>query len=75
MDTSNKKWKSDPAFIKLCDIVDQDNLICLTGAGISKGLKLKKGGCAPNWKNLLASIKDKIISKLSSYSGTNFNTI
>ncbi len=66
MDTSNKKWKSDPAFIKLCDIVDQDNLICLTGAGISKGLKLKKGGCAPNWKNLLASIKDKIISKLSS---------
>lgn len=65
MGASKKAWMKDPNFIKLCDIVAQNNLICLTGAGISKGLKLKNGNTAPDWKRLLTTIKEKTYSKLS----------
>lgn len=39
-----------------------DKLICLTGSGVSKTLKLKNGNSAPDWKGLLTSIKDSIQS-------------
>lgn len=44
-------------FKKLCDIVAKNNLVCLTGAGISSGLKVKKYKKAPNWKKLLKNIQ------------------
>lgn len=44
-------------FKKLCDIVAKNNLVCLTGAGISSGLKVKKYKKAPNWKRLLKNIQ------------------
>lgn len=47
-------------FKKLCDIVAKNNLVCLTGAGISYGLKVKKYEKAPNWKDLLRNIKLRI---------------
>ena len=59
---NQKKWREDENFIKLCDIVVSDKLICLTGSGISKNLKLKKGGTAPDWKDLLLEIKTQMES-------------
>lgn len=47
-------------FKKLCDIVAKNNLVCLTGAGISLGLKVKKYDKAPDWKSLLKNIKGQI---------------
>lgn len=60
----NKKWLNDPVFIKLCDIVAKNNLVCLTGAGVSKGLKLKNDNPAPDWKDLLLAIQNSVKSKL-----------
>lgn len=60
-----KKWLKDPVFIKLCDIVAKNNLVCLTGAGVSKGLKLKSGELSPDWKQLLLNIQNESRSKLT----------
>ena len=62
---SKKKWLSDPNFVKLCDFVAQGNLICLTGSGISKGLRLKNSGCAPDWNELLRNIMKSVNDDLS----------
>lgn len=47
----------DDSFIKLCDAVATNNLVCLTGAGISKELRLESGSTMPGWKELLINIK------------------
>lgn len=49
----------DENFKKLCDIVAKNNLVCLTGAGISSGLRVKKYKKAPNWKKLLKNIQHR----------------
>ena len=49
----------DENFKNLCDIVAKNNLVCLTGAGISSGLKVKKYKRAPNWKNLIKKIQHR----------------
>lgn len=56
MKKQEKPWRKDKNFIKLCDIVASNKLICLTGAGISKKLTLKNGGTAPDWRDLLIEI-------------------
>ncbi len=55
-----KKLYNDSNFQKLCDIVAKDNLICITGSGISSGLKVKKYDSAPTWKALLTNIYNEI---------------
>lgn len=59
---------SDKTFIKLCDIVAKNSLICFTGAGISRNLELKKGGKAPNWIELLKNIYYKMQKNNISFS-------
>lgn len=62
----NKKyWRENEAFDTLCEVVMQNRLICLTGAGISKGLKLEDGTKAPDWKELLAELTKSLDDKLS----------
>ena len=53
-------WKKDPVFNDLCEIVMKNRLVCLTGAGISKELKLENGDSAPDWKDLLVMINKEI---------------
>lgn len=65
MDKSKKPWLSNENFIKLCDIVARNKLVCFTGAGISKGLKLKNDNDAPDWKGLLINIKNSLEARLS----------
>lgn len=60
MREEDKKWLKDVNFIKLCDIVAKNKLVCLTGSGISKSLKLKNGNVAPDWNELLINIKNMI---------------
>ena len=55
--SNQKKWMKDDSFIKLCDAVATNNLVCLTGAGISKELRLESGSTMPGWKELLINIK------------------
>lgn len=62
---NNRTWLNDPNFIKLCDIVTSNKLVCFTGAGISKGLNLKNNNTAPDWKSLLTNIKDALKNSLS----------
>lgn len=66
MENKNKNnyWRKMSVFNDLCEIVMQNRLVCLTGAGISKGLKLENGNSAPDWKELLLSINEKIDDKL-----------
>lgn len=61
----DRYWLSDPNFIKLCDFVAMGDLICLTGSGISKGLKLKNGSGAPDWFRLLQSIRAQLEDTLT----------
>jgi len=61
----DRYWLCDPNFIKLCDFVAQGELICLTGSGISKGLKLKNGSGAPDWFRLLQSIRARLEDRLT----------
>lgn len=53
-------WLEDNAFKMLCDFVAEGNLICLTGSGISRGLKLKNSKRAPDWNELLKELKDSL---------------
>lgn len=62
MKKNDQPWRKDENFIKLCDIVASNKLICLTGSGISKNLLLKDGKSAPDWKDLLLEINDRINS-------------
>lgn len=55
-----KYWLEDNNFAKICDMVAKNDLICFTGAGISTTLKLKNGGTAPNWKDLLTTLSQSI---------------
>ncbi|MCM1262514.1 MAG: SIR2 family protein [Butyrivibrio sp.] len=61
----DKYWINDKNFIKLCDIVALNRMVCLTGAGISEGLPLKNGKTSSNWLGLLTAIKDSIGNNLS----------
>jgi len=45
------------SFIQLCDLVANNNLICLTGSGVSKRLRNKAGDELPSWFELLTKIK------------------
>lgn len=65
MDKTKKEWLNNPVFKKLCDAVAKNNLVCLTGAGISKGLVLKNGAGAPDWHELLKNIKNMLENDLS----------
>ena len=60
-----KVWFEDSAFQMLCDFVADGNLICLTGSGISKGLKLKNSKVAPDWNELLLEIKESLKDSFS----------
>lgn len=61
----DRYWLSDPNFIKLCDFVAMGELICLTGSGISKGLRLKNGTGAPDWFRLLQAIRAQLEDRLT----------
>lgn len=57
-------WAGDEVFDTLCEVIMQNRLICLTGAGISKGLKLEDGTDALDWKELLAKLAESLDDKL-----------
>lgn len=73
------KYYNDKSFIKLCDLVAKNNLICLTGSGVSKPLHNKNGGQLPNWFELLKSIFEEIQSsgkvRLSAEERMNLTTL
>ncbi|MDO5327874.1 MAG: SIR2 family protein [Clostridia bacterium] len=52
----NFDWREDPVFWDLCDMVAKGNMICLTGAGISKELKNVYGEQLPDWYTLVSRI-------------------
>ena len=64
--TTATAWKNDRVFEMLCDFVAEGHLVCLTGSGISRGLKLKNEKVSPDWNELLReltqaqTIKDKL---------------
>lgn len=60
LDVDKETLYKNENFKKLCDIVAKNNLVCLTGAGISSGLKVKKYEKAPDWKDLLRNIQIRI---------------
>lgn len=60
-----KTWFKDTTFQMLCDFVADGNLICLTGSGISRGLKLKNSKTAPDWNGLLHEIKETLKNSFS----------
>jgi hypothetical protein len=51
-------WRGGEPFAILCDQVASDNLVCLTGAGISVGMKREGGGGLPlpSWTDLLREL-------------------
>jgi hypothetical protein len=51
-------WRSSESFGVLCDQVASDHLVCLTGAGISRGLRRKDdpGRTLPGWIELLREL-------------------
>lgn len=52
-------WRSDAVFLRLCDLVASDRLVCLTGAGISSRIPRANGmGCLPSWPQLLRELRD-----------------
>lgn len=58
----NESWRKQDAFDTLCDLVASDKLVCMTGAGISYGLKRKDGrGRLPGWLELLRGIRKDIL--------------
>ncbi len=70
-----KEWLNNPVFKKLCDAVAENNLVCLTGAGISKGLVLKNGERAPDWQELLENIKSAVGNDFSDTEKDDLNII
>jgi hypothetical protein len=52
-------WNNQPAFQTLCNIVANDRLVCLTGAGISRTLKRKANSAKtlPTWWELLDELR------------------
>lgn len=73
--SSKKKWVIEPNFVKLCDFVAKGNLICLTGSGISRGLRLKNNSCAPDWNELLHSIMKSVDADLSNEERNDLNEL
>lgn len=61
--SKKKAWHNDPVFEMLCDFVADGNLVCLTGSGISRGLKLKNEKFSPDWNELLRELADNEIIK------------
>lgn len=56
-----KYWKEQKApFNELCNMVAKGNLVCLTGAGISKSLENKQKEKLPDWQGLLERIYDRM---------------
>lgn len=52
-------WRSDPVFLRLCDIVASDRLVCLTGAGVSSGLpRASSATLLPSWPQLVRELRD-----------------
>jgi len=51
-------WSSSEEFGVLCDLVASDHLVCLTGAGISRGLRRKHAPnkTLPGWVSLLREL-------------------
>lgn len=53
-------WRASEEFGALCDLVASDHLVCLTGAGISRGMKRKypRGSriTLPGWLDLLREL-------------------
>lgn len=64
-DLDEKYWADNEVFNTLCEVVMQNRLICLTGAGISNGLELKDGTKAPDWKELLVRLTERLDDKLN----------
>lgn len=60
-------WITDGNFLRLCDLVSGDHLVCVTGAGISSRLRQKKdpSKTLPQWSELLESLLLKFRSLLS----------
>ncbi len=57
---TQKYWHDNDVFKMLCDFVASDNFVCLTGSGISRGLKLKNNKATPDWNELLVNLKNSI---------------
>ncbi len=65
-DTPQELWRSQAAFDILCDIIASDSLVCITGAGVSFGLRRRDGsGSLPGWKALLADLFAKFASRIT----------
>ncbi len=70
-------WRNDVVFEMLCDFVADGNLVCLTGSGISRGLKLKSKKASPDWNELLKALSQdqKIKDKLTDQQQKNLNDL
>lgn len=58
--------EQSPAFSLLSDLIADGNIVAVTGAGISRGLKREKGsGGIPGWKELLQRIHTVVRKSIS----------
>lgn len=55
---------NDPAFLRLCDLVASDRLVCVTGAGISADLRRDDGKKVPTWWRLLDQLRRDLAGPL-----------
>ena len=61
-----RPWRSQQAFDILCNIIASDSLVCITGAGVSFGLRRADGtGNLPGWKDLLKSLFEELKSNIA----------
>jgi hypothetical protein len=62
---SEAPWRSDPVFLRLCDLVASDRLVCLTGAGVSARLPRASGNRPlPNWPQLIRELREAVCSRV-----------
>lgn len=57
-------WNGKESFSLLCDLVAKNNLIVMTGAGVSTSLKNVRGDFLPNWTTLLNKLNSKFANQL-----------
>lgn len=59
----------------LCEVVASDNLVCITGAGISRTLIRDDGHRLPDWKSLLVELFDQFKHRLATADQDDCETI
>ncbi len=57
-------YHSDLAFLRLCDLVASDRLVCVTGAGISTGLQRDDDQPLPSWWTLLDELRTELAPQI-----------